>query len=295
MTTRPRSKRRTPNRKSQGPCRTNRREWGRGSRRVLRDRGHRGVLYIFFQSLVSRVCSVPSLPRSPLQAWLYLRASRFRRGLATGRLPPEGDRRRPGAPGRCEAGGLAGAGAFGRVRVAPIAARQEAHRDEFGERRRGPRSVHPVPGSEVSQDQFGGQLLARWRPLRVGLAHQPSPTLPTATASAQPSPHSSARARESRSPKRLSMYSFAKELGATIVSSPSTRLSARQPSNQTLSEEVSISPSSAPRVRPHSSSAAALEAWSGSQTGLGASGFSAATATVDTAPAAPATAGARSP
>src|ERR687898_98458 len=172
------------------------------------------------------MCSVPSLPRSPLRASLHLRA-------------------------------LAGAGAFGRVRVAPVAARQKAYRDKFGERRRGPRSVHPAPGSEVSQDQFGGQLLARWRPLRIGLAHQPSPTLPTATASTQPSPDSPARARESRSPKRLSMYSFAKKLGATIVSSPSTRLIARQPSNQTLSEEVSISPSSAPRVRRHSSSAGA--------------------------------------
>src|SRR5215204_417711 len=44
MTTRPGSKRRTPSRKNQGLCRTNRRAWGRGSRRVLRDRGHREVI-----------------------------------------------------------------------------------------------------------------------------------------------------------------------------------------------------------------------------------------------------------
>jgi hypothetical protein len=89
MTTRPRSKRRAANRKSQGLCRTNRREWGRGSRRMLRDRRYREVFIgkyyrYFFQSPASRVCSVPSLPRSPWRAWLYLRHPAFVAGLQLG-------------------------------------------------------------------------------------------------------------------------------------------------------------------------------------------------------------------
>src|SRR5215208_6108972 len=61
MTTRPRSKRRAPNRKNQGLCRTNRRAWGRGSRRVLRDREHREVVilkyYIYFSRARYRGCA----------------------------------------------------------------------------------------------------------------------------------------------------------------------------------------------------------------------------------------------
>src|SRR5687767_10064512 len=132
MTTRPCSKRRAPRTGRTRACVGQTAGRGEGvtpcaSRSGTSRGSHLEVLYILFQSPVSRVCSLPSLSRSPLRAWLYLRAPRFRRGL----------------------------------------------------------------GSEVSQDQFGGLLLARWRPLRVGLTHQPSPTLPTATASAQPSPHSS--------------------------------------------------------------------------------------------------------
>src|SRR5215208_725286 len=59
----------------------------------------------------------------------------------------------------------------------------------------------------------------------------------------------------SKTPKRLSMYSLAKELGTLIVSVSSSRRTGTIPSNHILSEETSISSWTSPRRRPHSSSA----------------------------------------
>src|SRR5918994_2359679 len=186
MTTRPRSKRRAPNQKNQA-CVGQTAGCGGGGHAVCfaiwTSRGsHLEVLYILCQSLVSRVCSLLSLPRSPLRAWLHLRALAFvaglqlvgclQKGTDVGRVLPVGDAGVGEAAVRITSASVRSRRTRGRwrlrQRVAPVAARQEAHRDEFGERRRGLRSVHPAPGSEVSQDQFGGQLLAPWRPLRVG-------------------------------------------------------------------------------------------------------------------------------